>query len=150
MLTGLIVFVSAIEVEHINHGGHSISGPAMYLADAVCYVTKRVDPLMDNFFHDEIFKLKSNALSQIVAAAFDYAIKLQAQGEKRKQSSARKESSVRKQSAIKRDTINHKFAELKSKYFSGFLAALLYFDHLWEVFDIADDNIDDDRFVPLM
>jgi len=86
---------------------------------------------MVNFFHSDLLGLNSNAISQIVAAAFDYAVKLG--------------GVQRKQSFVKQETTNHKFAEMKSRYFSSFLAALVYFDHLWELFDIADDNVDDDR-----
>jgi hypothetical protein len=117
-------------VENIAHQ-LSPSGSTLFLADVICYITKRVDPFMNNFFSQDLLSLDSNALSQIVTAAFDFAVKLDG-------------SLKRKQSFVKTEQLNHKFAELRLRYFPGFIAALLYFDHLWELFDIADDNIDDD------
>jgi hypothetical protein len=92
---------------------------------------------MTNFFHSDLLDLDSNALSQIVTAAFDYAVKLDG-------------SMKRRQTFVKNEKVNFKFAEMRSKYFSHFLAAMLYFDHLWELFDIADDNIDDDRYAMII
>ena len=71
-----------------------------------------------------------------MTAAFAYAVKL---------------GGVKpRQTFVKKVITNHKFAEMKSKFFPNFLAALVYYDHLWELFDLADDNIDDDRYLYML
>lgn len=119
-------------MENIAHRISLTGGKTIFLADAICYISKRVDPFMANFFHGDLLNLRSNAISQIATAAFDHAVKMDG-------------SLKRKKSFVKAEQLNHKFAELKFKYFPSFIAALLFFDHLWELFDLADDNIDDDR-----
>lgn len=87
---------------------------------------------MANFFHSNLLGSHSNAISQIVVAAFEYAMRMSSEEAKRK-------------SFVKQTATCHKFEEMKSKDFPKFLAALAYYDHLWELFDSADDNVDDDR-----